>query len=242
LFDYPSTPHLATVVPAVAKGNEQFASECVQREIEVITLTHLCEQYVMEQTIDFMSIDVEGHEKEVNGSGDWKRYRPRALVIEATFPHSTEPTHEDWEPILLNHDYRFAIFDGLNRFYVRDEDIDLLRLLRSPACIVDQYTTAEQQASLAKLQALAAEYQSLVAEHRTLRAQYQAIFAAPFQFLETLAARSNSFALSGGVGLACLLHGMARRTRSSAQWTRHVIRTLQQRGHGPSSRRGRPAA
>src|SRR5206468_6316577 len=45
---------------------------CVEREVPVITLARLCEDYV-EGEIDFMSIDVEGHKRAVIAGGDWKR-------------------------------------------------------------------------------------------------------------------------------------------------------------------------
>ncbi len=34
------------------------------------------------QTIDFMNVDVEGHDFEVLESNDWKRFRPKVIVVE----------------------------------------------------------------------------------------------------------------------------------------------------------------
>jgi len=42
----------------------------------------LDETVAVDTFIDFMSIDVEGHEPEVIESNDWNKYRPRVLVVE----------------------------------------------------------------------------------------------------------------------------------------------------------------
>jgi hypothetical protein len=95
----------------------------------------VCEEYAKE-TIDFLKIDVESHEREVLEGGDWGRYRPRVVLIEAT-----QPDH--WEQILLTSDYLFALFDGLNRYYVRVEDSELLPLLKVPVNLFDQFEPYE---------------------------------------------------------------------------------------------------
>ena len=71
--------------------------------------------------IHFLKIDVEGAEQAVLAGADFARHRPRIVLIEATRPMSTEPSYHTWEPALLDAGFRFAFFDGLNRFYVADE-------------------------------------------------------------------------------------------------------------------------
>jgi FkbM family methyltransferase len=182
LFDYPEASCNATLSRAVAAGNEQFAFDCEPREVDVVTLHQLCEQHVGERTVDFMSIDVEGHERAVIAGGDWRRFRPRVLVVEATFPHTPRPSHTAWEPLLLEHDFRFAIFDGLNRFYVREEDAELLALLAAPACVHDQYVPYIHQRA-----------------HELL--------AAPWPLVDHLrTAHGASFAIGAGMRVARLLH------------------------------------
>jgi FkbM family methyltransferase len=47
------------------------------------TLRHLLAEYLPEgQNIDFLSVDVEGHDFEVLRSMDWSRHRPKAVVVE----------------------------------------------------------------------------------------------------------------------------------------------------------------
>ena len=110
----------------------------MERRIPVTTLARVCEQYHV-PTIDFLKIDVEGYEREVLEGADWERYRPRVVLVEATKPLATTPTHEHWESILLSADYRFAFFDGMNRYYVRGEDRELMPLLSVPANYFDDF-------------------------------------------------------------------------------------------------------
>jgi hypothetical protein len=103
-----------------------------------MTLTQVCEAHV-DRPIDFMKIDVEGSERPVIESGDWDRYRPRVLVIEATRPNSSVPAHEAWEHLVLNQGYRCVLFDGLNRFYAQHDDREAGDVLGRPANVLDGY-------------------------------------------------------------------------------------------------------
>lgn len=92
--------------------------------------------------IHFMVIDTEGAERAVLESFDLKRWRPWILVVEATKPQTTEPSHDAWEAIVTDADYRFCLFDGLSRFYVAAErEEDLRPRLTAPANILDNYVT-----------------------------------------------------------------------------------------------------
>jgi len=90
--------------------------------------------------IHFMVIDVEGAERTVLETLDLRRWRPWVMVVEATRPLTTVPTHDSWESILIDADYRFCVFDGLSRFYLAAERwADLHELLGAPANILDRY-------------------------------------------------------------------------------------------------------
>jgi hypothetical protein len=57
----------------------------VKREIAVpvLPLREVLERHVPEgQVIDFMNVDVEGHDLQVLESNDWNRFRPRFIVVE----------------------------------------------------------------------------------------------------------------------------------------------------------------
>src|SRR5207247_10761083 len=85
----------------------------------------ICEEHVVE-TIDFLKIDVEGAEGDVLAGGDFRRFRPRVVLLEALAPGTLAENFGDWEPFLLDQGYVFALFDGLNRFYVAHEDEALI--------------------------------------------------------------------------------------------------------------------
>lgn len=76
--------------------------------IRITTLKALCDKYVGEKLISFLKIDVEGMEKDVLLGMDFKKYRPKILVIEATLPCTNIPNYEQWENIVLASDYHFV--------------------------------------------------------------------------------------------------------------------------------------
>ncbi|MDQ0084910.1 FkbM family methyltransferase [Variovorax boronicumulans] len=88
-------------------------------------------------SVHWLKIDVEGLEEEVLRGWDSKTLRPWIIVIEATVPMSTELHYDGAEHILVDADYQFAYFDGLNRFYVAAEHADLLPALRIPPNVFD---------------------------------------------------------------------------------------------------------
>ena len=152
--EFPDAPGVSTFSPELARhGAEKLGLACAPRMVSVETLAEVCRAHVR-GPIDFMSIDVEGHERDVLEGADWKAFRPRVLVIEATRPHTPESTHQQWEQIVLEAGYLFAIFDGLNRFYVRTEDRELLPRLAVPANVFDEFITYTEHCSMAQAQEL----------------------------------------------------------------------------------------
>ena len=169
-----------------------------ERKVPTMTLAQVCEKHVGDATIDFLSVDVEGHELQVLQGADWTRWRPRIVIVEATEPNTRIPTHERWEHILLGADYLYATFDGLNRWYVRKEDEDLVPVLAVPPNVFDDHMTYPTLKTLQELQcaadnltvayagsekrekagrtinqALIAEFHDLASELGMLRARYE---------------------------------------------------------------------
>ncbi len=117
----------------------------------VTTLADICAEHV-HGPISFMSIDVEGHEREVLEGADFRRFRPRIVLIESTRPKSEEATHHRWEHLLVKDDYRFGTFDGLNRYYVRSEDAEeLIPRLQVPPNVFDDFVPYEYQREIERL-------------------------------------------------------------------------------------------
>ena len=100
----------------------------------VTTLAMLCERHAPE-AIDFLKLDVEGAERAVLEGGDWRRFRPKVVVAEALAPVTLDPAFGEWEPLLTDNNYRFALFDGLNRYYVAGEHAGLAQRLAASAAL-----------------------------------------------------------------------------------------------------------
>jgi FkbM family methyltransferase len=143
-YEGPPDNHGASTFRADVVGRyRRLGQEFVEiDDVPITTLALICEDYVGDRTIDFLKIDVEGFECEAVAGADWKRWRPRVVIIEATAPNDRTPTHEGWEPTLLSAGYVCALFDGLNRFYALEEHADLVQALSSPACVFDDYLEA----------------------------------------------------------------------------------------------------
>lgn len=125
---------LSTTIESNARAAQsEYGKRSQALRLPVITLQTLCELYAPD-TIDFLKIDVEGAERDVLAGGDWQRFRPKVVAVEALAPVTLAPTWEAWQPLLTDHGYRFVLFDGLNRYYVASDHGALAeRLVAAPA-------------------------------------------------------------------------------------------------------------
>ncbi len=114
----------STTVRENAAGANQFGADFTTVRKPVRTLAALCAEAGL-TSIDFLKIDVEGAEAETIAGMDFKRWRPRVVLVEAIAPGSMKESWQDWEPALLAAGYSFAFFDRLNRFYVAREEAAL---------------------------------------------------------------------------------------------------------------------
>lgn len=133
------------------------------RRVSMRTLASICAKYVTRQ-IDFLKVDVEGHEAAVLRGADFTRWRPWVIVVEATKPHTTDPTHHEWEGILTGGGYVFAAFDGINRFYVPADRGDLRAALAPPVTVLDGWETHRQMAADEAAERLQARVERLESE------------------------------------------------------------------------------
>jgi len=108
-------------VPSTAVRTAMFSTFATngqmvdQRMEEVKTLAEICRRYAPTD-IHFLKIDVDGAARDVLMGADFHTFRPRIVLV-----GSAIEAHSEWKAILLNADYRFVWFDGLNRFYVAAE-------------------------------------------------------------------------------------------------------------------------
>jgi FkbM family methyltransferase len=114
----------STTVRENAAGANQFGANFRTVRKPVRSLAALCAEAGL-TSIDFLKIDVEGAEAETIAGMDFKRWRPRVVLVEAIAPGSMKESWQDWEPALLAAGYAFAFFDRLNRFYVAQEEAAL---------------------------------------------------------------------------------------------------------------------
>ena len=160
---------MSTVDPAahanVPQAIERFEEIAVpQRRLESILREH-----ATDRTIHFLKVDVEGAERGVLASSDWASFRPIVVIAEAIESCSTSLTHENWESVLLDAGYRFAAFDGINRFYVDQRHTHLIPILAYPISALDRFVKASTRESEAKLEQALGELRERTSESQSLR-------------------------------------------------------------------------
>lgn len=136
-YEIPDTG-LSTLNCDIAEQHRLHGWEVIENKVPVLTLVDICQHYAQE-TIHFLKIDVEGTEKQVLLGMDFQRYRPWVIVIEATVPLGQQQNYHEWEDILLHHGYQYVYFDGINRFYLAQEEAEMATYLSSPPNHFDKY-------------------------------------------------------------------------------------------------------
>src|SRR5438045_4652224 len=112
---------LSTTIAEHAETAEKETGRSAETlSLPVTTLAALCEQHAS-STFEFLKIDVEGAEADVLRGGDFSRFRPKIIVVEAIKPFTLAPAWDEWESLLSRHGYRYVWDDELNRYYVADE-------------------------------------------------------------------------------------------------------------------------
>lgn len=132
-------------------------------EVPMVTLDQVIAEYLPDLPLQLLCIDVEGMEHQVLKGLDLNKHRPWVVVLEATVPGRTVPTHQVWEPLLLEAGYLMSYFDGLNRFYLAQERRSLQGLFALPPNVWDGFVLASQielQAEIAQLKAQIAQLQA----------------------------------------------------------------------------------
>jgi FkbM family methyltransferase len=178
---------LSSLDSEIAERHRAKGYTICTNQIEVNTLTNICEEYV-KGDIHFLKIDVEGAEKEVLEELDFKRFRPWILVIESTYPETPIPTHHDWEPGILANCYRFVYFDGLNRFYVAEEHHELIHHFLTPPNVFDNYKNfflAQAEEQIEKLHLhIAGQDKNLQQSQLYVKSLEEQLFKLKYQMLQ----------------------------------------------------------
>lgn len=138
LYDVPDVRGWASPEKSVADLHRAEGHTVAELTVPVRTLSDVCDEFVRGD-IHFLKIDVEGFEGEVLRGMDFERWRPWVLVIEATLPNSRETNHASWEHLVTGRRYRYAWFDGLNRYYVAEEHAELMASFGIQPNVFDDY-------------------------------------------------------------------------------------------------------
>ena len=166
---------------SVAEQHKVEGHDYQTKIIKTKSLDQICEENNVTE-VHFLKIDVEGAEKDVLESFSFHKTRPWIILIEATKPNTTIDVSHKWEHILFEHQYNFAYFDGINKFYVAKEHHHLLDFFGYPPNAFDDFISinqfrAETRANVAeaKINSIEIEAAEALTYMDTLRQQYQAI-------------------------------------------------------------------
>src|SRR3989338_4096281 len=136
---------LSTLVDSIAEGEVAAVRPYVRKQVSVTTLNAIWKDYVPEgQEVHFFKIDVECFEHAVLEGNDWLKNRPWIVLVEATIPNSQIEVYDVWERLLLDSEYCFVYTDGLNRFYVAQEQAYLIPAFKFPPNVFDDFKIRTQ--------------------------------------------------------------------------------------------------
>ncbi len=141
-FDVVENIGLSTLDRDVAQEHRRNGFEVSERQVEVRSVASLIAEFAIPEP-EFLSLDVEAHEGPVLAGIPLSSWRPKVLVIESTLPRTSIPCHQGWEQRIIEHGYIFAAFNGVNRFYLRDDLRDKLELFRNPVNAVDNFQRSD---------------------------------------------------------------------------------------------------
>ncbi|MCW8309380.1 FkbM family methyltransferase [Acidiphilium sp. PA] len=154
---------LSTCDPDEAERARQKGFEIVECRVKTKTLREVLE-LARPPAIDLLKIDVEGLEPNVIQSNDWSRFRPRVLVVEATFPETPVRRPDVVGSLLEREGYRRAYFDGLNDYYLEMEFVAPEGAFDTPLNVFDRFKPLAEVQLLQERKFLHEECKSLKQE------------------------------------------------------------------------------
>lgn len=153
-----------------------------ERAVPMLTLNRVMEEFLDERAIHLLSIDAEGSEKQVLQGFDLKKYHPWIIIIEATVPGTHIPSHQAWEHDVLAAGYTMVLYDGINRFYLSNQQSELQQHFVLPPNVWDVFIPYQQELAEKKLEELKNKNEELIAEIETLRKIIEGSVTLPANF------------------------------------------------------------
>ncbi|MGK2912321.1 MAG: FkbM family methyltransferase [Sphingobium sp.] len=130
---------LKTIADQHSQNNFQY-STLVVSSITLDDVFALCP----DQEVHWLKIDVEGMEQSVlQGWKDYRR-RPWIIVIESTHPGTQVSNYSEWEILILEKQYKHVYSDGLNRFYLSIDHVEMEEIFSYPPNIFDGFQLAPE--------------------------------------------------------------------------------------------------
>lgn len=136
---------LSTASEEYARSHIAAGREMVKRTVPASRLDDILAQHAP-ANVHFLKIDVEGMEADVLASLSLERYRPWILVIEATRPNTDTDLSQAWEASVLDSRYRLVYRDGLNRFYLAEEQMSRASAFDVPPNVFDDFIPYREHA------------------------------------------------------------------------------------------------
>lgn len=157
------------------KGMSHVATEPLVgdtgRIVPCDTLESIVRAHSRGRPVDFVKVDAEGAEAAIVQSTNWRCFRPRVLVLEATSPWSSKLVNQEWEPKLLEQGFVRAYFDGINCFYIPEEEVPALsRHFNVPVNVLDGVVRHDHEELRRALDAQQKEATRLSTERDAIRA------------------------------------------------------------------------
>ncbi|MEE3501689.1 FkbM family methyltransferase [Acidiphilium acidophilum] len=108
-------------------------------EVPCIRLSDILDELGLAD-IQWLKIDVEGMERDVIASWRNSAIRPWIVLVESTEPNTAIPNFALWENSLKELGYDFVYFDGLNRFYLSIQHLELKEKFGPGPNVFDDFT------------------------------------------------------------------------------------------------------
>ena len=137
---------LSTASEVYARNHAMAGWNMVERSVPSRRLDDILAEHAR-GVIHFLKIDVEGMEREVLESLSLDRFRPWILVIEATQPNTAVDVSQVWEESVLQAGYCLVYRDGLNRFYLAEEQLSRSSAFDVPPNVFDEFIPYREHAS-----------------------------------------------------------------------------------------------